>query len=224
MNEKKKRRWLKFVFLTPAFLLAALGIAYFVKPSLVVDFFHIGIDREEIRMHESETATRDNLLSKWEKLESERKRSGKYPPFTMSSKELEILVQELYSKALPPEIKGVNTELDDEDLIIRLKLNLKDYEREIRDSGSAELAKMLKEDIIFTARGGIKKVVGNMVEVDVKSAHFGFIPLPMGMIDNIINSKSNVKKYGRRFDYTKYPLPKGIHLLKIKDSVLYVNQ
>lgn len=224
MEEKKKRRWLKYLFLTPAFLIVIFGITYFVKPSLIVDFFHVGIDRDEIGMHESETAVRDNLLSKWAKLESGRKRNGKYPPFTMNSKDLEILVQELYSKALPPEIKGINAELNGEDLIIRLKLNLKDYEREIRDSGSAELAKMLKEDIVFTARGGIRRVVENMVEVDVKSVHFGFIPLPMRMIDNIINSKSNIKKYGRKFDYKKYPLPKGITMLKIKDSVLYVNQ
>ncbi len=224
MSEKKRSIIKRILLFTPLTLIILAGATYFLKPSLIVDFFHIGVDREHIKLEAESKATRDNLVNKWAKLEAAKRSTGEYPPFTLDSQEVQTFIQEVYAEAMPPEVKGIETSLDDSDIILRIKLNLEDYEKEIRKTGTPELAKMLKEDIVLSVRGGIEKVVGRDVVVDIKSVYFGFVPLPLSMIENIVNSESNVKKYNRKFDWKRYPLPKGINNLKIKDSILYVNQ
>jgi hypothetical protein len=163
-------------------------------------------------------------MKKWDELEQVRNKTGSYPSFTFNSQELQIFVQEKYKHALTEEIRGVETSLSGDKIMLRLKLNLSKYESEIRESSTPELAKMLKEDIVLSVKGGINAIKDGKVFVSLDSIHFGFIPVPVSLIEKIVNADKNVKKYGRKFDYTAYPLPKGIQSLVIKDSVLYVNQ
>jgi len=196
---------------------------YFIKPSLIVDFFHIGIKRDEITMQQEDLSPRQKLIRKWSELEAKQKITGYYPQFTFNSEELEIFVQETYKRAIPEEVKGLKLKLIDDYLLLRLKLNLQDYREQFREYGTEQLAKMLEEDIVFTIKASVKRVYDDIVEVDIRSIRAGFIPLPMVLVDKIVNSPANVKKYNRRFDYEKYPLPPGIHSLRIENSLLYVN-
>lgn len=188
-----------------------------------MDFFHIGINREEITLQEKQLTPREKLIQKWDSLVKERRRTGYYPPFTFSSQELQIFIQEHYRKAFPEEIRGLETTLVGDELNLRIKVNLAKYEKEIAKYGTPELARALQEDIVFSVRAASKGVKGHNVEVDIRAFYFGFLPLPMKLIDGLINSPDNVKKYKRRFDYNSYPLPRGVKNLKIENSILYVN-
>jgi hypothetical protein len=223
MTEKKKRKWPKRLAFSIIGVILLFIVVYFIKPSLIVDFFHIGIKRDEITLKTKELSPREKLINKWTELVAGQRESGTYPPFTFDSDELEIFVQETYRRSFPEEIKGLKLKLIDDYLFLRLKLNLEDYESEIKNYGSPQLAKMLKEDIVFTIKASVKRVYNDTVEVDIRSIRVGFLPLPMILVDKIINSPANVKKYNREFDYEKYPLPEGIRTLKIENSVLYVN-
>jgi uncharacterized protein YpmS len=222
-QEKKRRRWGRIILLSLAIILLIIAAVYFIKPALFVDFFHIGIDRENITLEEKKLTPREELLRKWDGLVKEKRLTGFYPPFTFTSQELQIFIQEHYRKAFPEEIRGLETTLNGDELTLRIKVNLARYGKEIAQYGTPELAKALKEDIVFTVRAAPKSVHNNNVEVDIRAFYFGFLPLPMKLIDGLINSPENVKKYKRHFDYNSYPLPKGITSLKIKNSILYVN-
>jgi hypothetical protein len=222
-EEKKKRRWGRIVLFSILALLAVMALIYFIKPSIFVDFFHIGINREDITLQEKQLTPRDKLIQKWDGLVKERRRIGYYPPFTFTSQELQIFIQEHYRKAFPEEIRGLETTLTGDELNLRIKVNLAKYEKEIAQYGTPELARALKEDIVFTVRAASKGVNGSNVDVDIRAFYFGFLPLPMKLIDGLINSPANVKKYKRHFDYNSYPLPKGVKSLKIENSILYVN-
>lgn len=222
-QEKKKKRWGRIVLFSLLGLLALIVMIYFLKPDLFVDFFHIGINRDEITLQSKKLTPREMLIEKWDGLVRERRKTGNYPPFTFTSQELQIFIQEHYKKAFPEEIKGLETTLNEDEITVRIKVNLSKYEKEIAQYGTPELAKALKEDIVFTVRAASKGVKGSNVEVEVRSFYFGFLPLPMKLIDGLINSPDNVKKYKRRFDYKSYPLPRGVRNLKIENSILYVN-
>lgn len=222
-QEKKKRHWGRIILFSLAAILIVIAVVYFLKPSLFVDFFHIGIDREQITLVDKKLTPREELIAKWDNLVSEKKKSGFYPPFTFDSKELQIFIQEHYRKAFPEEIRGIETTLTGDEITLRIKVNLAKYEKEIEQYGTPELARALQEDIVFTVRAASKGVKDDYVQVDVRAFYFGFLPLPMKLIDGLINSPDNVKKYKRHFDYESYPLPRGIKNLQIKNSILYVN-
>jgi uncharacterized protein YpmS len=221
--EKKRRRWGRIILLTFVIILLTIAAVYFIKPALFVDFFHIGIDRENITLQEKKLTPRDELIRKWDELVKEKRLRGSYPPFTFTSQELQIFIQEHYRKAFPEEIRGLETTLNGDELTLRIKVNLARYGKEIAQYGTPELAKALKEDIVFTVRAAPKSVHDNNVEVDIRAFYFGFLPVPMKLIDGLINSPDNVKKYKRHFDYKSYPLPRGVKSLKIENSILYVN-
>ncbi|MBN2135463.1 MAG: hypothetical protein JW737_07005 [Acidobacteria bacterium] len=223
-EEKKKRRWLRVILSLPLVFVLFMLLMYFIKPAFITDFLHIGIDRDAIKLREEKLTPREKVMNKWHELEQERNKTGYYPAFTFDSQELQIFVQERYKHALTEEIRGVETSLSGDKIILRLKLNLSKYESEIRESSTPELAKMLKEDIVLSAKGSVNAIKQGKVYVSIDSVHFGFIPVPVSLIEKIVNADKNVKKYGRKFDYTAYPLPKGIRSLVIKDSILYVNQ
>jgi uncharacterized protein YpmS len=222
-QEKKKRRWGRIILFSLCILFLAIAAVYFIKPSLFVDFFHIGIDREKITLEEKKLTPREELIRKWDDLVKERRLAGSYPPFTFTSQELQIFIQEHYKRAFPEEIRGLETTLAGDELTLRIKVNLARYGKEIAQYGTPELARALKEDIVFTVRAAPRSVHNNNVEVDIRAFYFGFLPLPMRLIDGLINSPENVKKYKRHFDYKSYPLPKGVNSLKIENSILYVN-
>jgi len=222
-QEKKRRRWGRIILLSLGFILLAIAAVYFIKPALFVDFFHIGIDRENITLEERKLTPREELIRKWDDLVKKKRLTGSYPPFTFTAQELQIFIQEHYRRAFPEEIRGLETTLAGDELTLRIKVNLARYGKEIAQYGTPELAKALKEDIVFTVRAAPKSVHDNNVEVDIRAFYFGFLPLPMRLIDGLINSPENVKKYKRHFDYKSYPLPRGVKSLKIENSVLYVN-